>query len=255
MSNLMERAKALRLNGLLKNWEEVEKESWVERLVGFEEIERGNRSLKIRLEAAHIGAFKPLTEFDWSWPKKINRELLEDLFTFRFVQEKANGIFIGPNGVGKTMFLKNLAYQAVLSGHTVRFVTASDLLNDLSAQEGAIGLNRRMKKYTSPTLLAIDELGYLSYDSRHADLLFEVVSRRYGQNSIILTTNKKFEDWNQVFPNSASVVALIDRLIHKSEVVNIEADSYRRKEAIERVERRKKERSGESRRAKKADHS
>lgn len=254
MTNLVERAKALRLHGLLKHWTQVEKEPWVEKLVQLEEVERGNRSLKARLEAAHIGAFKPLIDFDWTWPRKINRELLEELFTFRFVQEKANVIFLGSNGVGKTMFLKNLAYQAVLAGHTVRFITASDLLNDLSAQEGAMGLNRRMKVYTRPNLLAIDELGYLSYDSRHADLLFEVVSRRYGLKSIALTTNKIFKEWNQVFPNSASVVPLVDRLLHTSELLDIDADSYRRKEALERAERRKKGRSNEPRRAQKKDH-
>jgi DNA replication protein DnaC len=247
MSDLLERAKALRLHGLLNNWGELSREPWLEKLLGLEETERGNRSLKARLEALHVGAYKPMANFDWAWPRKINRDLVAELFTFRFIQEKANVVFLGGNGVGKTMLLKNLAHQAVLAGHTVRFITASDLLNDLSAQEGAIGLNRRMKHYSRPTLLAIDELGYLSYDCRHADLLFELVSRRYGRNSIALTTNLPFKHWNQVFPNSASVGTLIDRLLHVAEIVDIDADSYRGKEALERAERRKKK-SRESRR-------
>ncbi|MFC1743411.1 ATP-binding protein [Candidatus Riflebacteria bacterium] len=237
-NNLKERAKKLRLHGLLKNWEEVENDPFIPRLIKLEEEEKQKRSLQMRLMAARTGAFKQMANFDWSWPEDINRVQIEELFSFKFIEEKANAIIVGPNGVGKTMLLKNIAYQAVLAGHTVRMTTASEMLNDLAGQEGAIGLNRRMKFYFRPTLLGIDELGYLSYDSRHADLLFEIISRRYCQKSIILTSNKPFSEWNQVFPNSSSVVALIDRLVHKSEIIQIKADSFRLKEARERSEKK-----------------
>jgi hypothetical protein len=126
------------------------------------------------------------------------------------------------------------AHQAVVRGHTVRFATASDMLADLAAQESSAALARRLRRYTIPHLLCIDEVGYLSYDSRYADLLFEVVTRRYdAQKPVFLSTNKAFSEWSEVFPHAACVVTLVDRLIHRAEVVEIEAESYRLKEAKE----------------------
>ena len=152
-------------------------------------------------------------------------------------------IFVEPNGVGKTMIAKNLAYQAILKGYTARFLTASELLNDSAAQESSSALMRRFRHYTKPQLLNIDEIGYLSTSAEHADLLFEIVTRRYREKSIILTTNKPFTQWNEVFPSSACVVTLIDRLIHKSENVVINGESYRLKEARERANKNIEKRS------------
>jgi DNA replication protein DnaC len=101
------------------------------------------------------------------------------------------------------MIAKNLLYQAVVRGATARFVTASEMLNDLVAQDGPSALQRRLQRYCLPSVLAVDEVGYLSYDHRHADLLFEVVTRRYGVRSTLITTNKPFAEWNEVFPNAA----------------------------------------------------
>jgi DNA replication protein DnaC len=117
------------------------------------------------------------------------------------------------------------------------------MLNDLAAQESAKALARRVRRYTKPKLLCIDEVGYLSYNNRYADLLFEVVSRRYdGPASIVLSTNKPFGEWSTVFPHAACVVTLVDRLLHRAEVINIEGDSYRLKEAKERSRSRKPKR-------------
>jgi DNA replication protein DnaC len=139
---------------------------------------------------------------------------------------------------------QNLAHQALLAGHTVRFTSASAMLNDLAAQDSSLSLQRRLKRYLNPTLLVVDEVGYLSYGNRHADLLFEVVTQRYLQRSVVITTNKPFEECNEVFPNAACVVTLIDRLIHKAEVVTIKGDSYRLKEAKERAAQRARHRTG-----------
>ena len=117
------------------------------------------------------------------------------------------------------------------------------MLHDLAAQDSSVALARRLRRYTTPTILAIDEVGYLSYDARYADLLFEVVTRRYQNRPILLTTNKAFGEWNQVFPNAACVVALIDRLLHRAEIVALEGKSYRLKEAKERAERKAKTRT------------
>ena len=210
-------------------------EPWLAQVIEIEESERAARSLKRRLAAAHLGAFKPLADFDWRWPSQCDRRLIEELATGAFIEEAANVVLIGPNGLGKTLLAKNLAYQAVLSGHSARFTLASDMLHDLAAQESSAALARRLRRYTSPAVLAIDEVGYLSYDARYADLLFEVVTRRYQQRPIILTTNKPFGQWGEVFPNAACVVTLVDRLVHRAEIVHLAGKSYRLKEAEERA--------------------
>jgi DNA replication protein DnaC len=249
LAPLKERAEKLKLFGLVTHWDEYGTASWLKTVVEHEEEERARRSLERRLRNAKIGRFKLMNDFEWSWPKKIDREAIDELFTFAFLADGGNVVVLGPNGVGKTTVAQNLAHQAVLRGHTARLVTASELLNDLAQQDSPGALSRRLRRYTQPTLLAIDEVGYLSYNTRHADLLFEVVSRRQ-QKSTIITTNKPFSEWGDVFPNATCVVALVDRLIHKAEVVEIHGDSYRLKEAKERETRRSTERA--SRRSAKA---
>lgn len=208
------RLKALGLFGLLACWDESADKPWLRDVLAIEERERQKRSLERRLRNSRISVFKPMAQFDWSWPKKIDREAIEELFEFGFVKTGHNAVLIGPNGVGKTMILKNVAYQAVVRGHTVRFSTASDMLADLAAQESSFALARRLRRYTTPTRLCIDEVGYLSYDSRYADLLFEVVTRRYeAHKPVLLSTNKAFAEWSEVFPHAACVVTLVDRLL------------------------------------------
>ena len=237
---MQQRARSLGLYGLLANWEDFADAEWLPLLMQTEEAERAKRSLERRIRNAKTGAFRPIADFDWGWPERVDRELVEELFTFRFIEEAANVVMVGPNGVGKSMIAKNLAHQALLRGTTVLFTTASAMLNDLAAQESAAGLQRRLRRYCQPQLLVIDEVGYLSYDNRHADLLFEVVTRRYTERPIVVTTNKPFAEWGDVFPNAACVVTLVDRLVHCSEILNIEGESYRLKEARERAERKVK---------------
>lgn len=233
----------LNLYGLLAHAEEILCEPWLPRVLEIEDSERAKRSLKRRLDNTRLGTFKLMADFDYAWPKELDRTLLEELFTFAFIEQTANVVIIGPNGLGKTMIAKNLLHQAVLRGQTARFTLASDMLHDLAAQDSSQQLARRLRRYTRPGVLCVDEVGYLSYDARYADLLFEVVTRRYQQRATILTTNKPFSEWNQVFPNAACVVTLVDRLVHRSEILSIAGNSYRLKEAQERAARRKPSRS------------
>lgn len=244
------RAQKLGLYGLLSDWQAVADQPWIEELLRREEAGRQQRSLERRLHNSRIGRFKFMADFDFDWPAKFDREQLDDLFALSWIDTGANVILLGPNGVGKTMIAQNLVYQAVVRGATARFVTASEMLNDLAAQEGAAALQRRLRRYCSPQLLAIDELGYLSYDHRHADLLFEVVTRRYGAKSTLITTNKPFAEWNEVFPNATCVVTLVDRLVHHAEIVPIEGESYRLKEAKEHAARKATDRAAQRRRQK-----
>jgi DNA replication protein DnaC len=241
---LKSRLRRLNLYGLFAHAEEILHEPWLERVLEIEDSERQQRSLKRRLSNARLGSFKPLADFDYDWPEELDRALLDELFTFAFLEQTANVVIVGPNGLGKTMIAKNLLHQAIQRGYTARFTAASDMLHDLAAQDSSTQLARRLRRYTTPTVLCVDEVGYLSYDARYADLLFEVITRRYQQQrSLVLTTNKPFGEWNQVFPNATCVVALVDRLVHRSEILSIAGDSYRLKEAQERAAQRASRRS------------
>ena len=236
---LQTRANALRLYGLLTHWSDVAAQPWVAPLVQWEEDERSRRSLERRIRDAHLGSFKPLCDFNWTWPKRCDRAVVEELMTMEFVKDQTNVVLIGPNGVGKSTLALNLAHQAIVHGHTA----AGQMLGELAALDSDSTLRRRLNRYASPDILVIDEVGYLSYSNRHADLLFELISRRYGTASTVVTTNRPFKEWAEVFPNAACVVSLVDRLVHRAEVVVIEGESYRVKEARERAEELAKKRT------------
>ena len=230
-----QRASALQLHGVLAHWAECVEQPWLLPLLTREEAERARRSLERRLRGAHIGRFKPLTDFDGSWPQQCDQRAIAELMTLDFLDSATNAILVGASGLGKTMIAQNIAHQAVLQGHTVVFATAGQLLGELAGLDSDSALRYRLRRYAAPDFLVIDEVGYLSSSNRHADLLFELINRRHEKKSTLLTTNKSFSEWSEVFPSASCVVAMIDRLVQHAEILSIKGDSYRRKEAQERA--------------------
>lgn len=203
----------------------------LEHLVESEQQERTRRSLERRLARSRIGRFTPMSEYDWAWPKRIDRTAVEAALRLDFLADGRNVVLVAAQGLGKTMIAQNIAHAAVLAGTHVVFTTAAQLLLDLGGQESTRGLARRLNYYATRGLLVVDEIGYLSYDARAADLLFQVVSRRYERKSLVLTTNLPFSEWPTIFPNAGSAIALIDRLVHHAEIITIDGDNYRRRVA------------------------
>jgi DNA replication protein DnaC len=202
----------------------------MERMVQVEMDERAHRSLERRLRLAEIRKFKPLADFEWTWPTSIERDVIERALTLDFLAEARNLVLVGANGLGKTMIAQNICHAAVLAGHSALFRTASALLEDLHRQTPQ-GRLRKLRAYANVSLLCVDEVGYLSFDDKSADLLYEVINRRYEKKSIILTTNKPFKQWSEVFTNAACIATMLDRLLHHAEVTVIEGSSYRVRES------------------------
>ena len=195
---------------------------------------RADRAMARRIKAARLPVIKTLDTFRWDWPKQINRLQIQDLFRLQFVEDKANVIFLGLVGLGKTHLATALAYSACQRGMSVLFTNTIDVINTLSVAQKRGTLKVDLRKYTTPSLLVLDELGYLPIDQHGADLLFQVISGRYERGSMIITTNKAFKQWASIFNGDATITsAVLDRVLHHAETVVIEGASYRMKDRIE----------------------
>jgi len=207
---------------------------YLARLVDGEAALRRDRSIARRIKMARFPVIKALDEFDWNWPKKINRLQVQNIFRLSFVKERANVIMVGNVGLGKTHLSIALGHASCLAGHSVLFASAIDIINTLTAARKAGRLKEELKRYLRPAVLLVDELGYLPIDKTGADLLFQVISQRYEHGSIILTTNKIYKKWAPIFNNDSTLTsAILDRLLHHAETVRIEGESYRMKDRIE----------------------
>lgn len=211
----------------------------LEQMAQAEIGERSRRSLERRLRLSGVKRFKPMADFDWSWPVKVERDVIERALTLDFIPEARNLVLVGRNGLGKTMIAQNICNAAVLAGHSVLFRSAAAMLEDLHRQSPE-GRRRKLRTYGNAGVLCVDEVGYLSFDDKAADLLYEVVNRRYERKPVILTTNRPFKEWNEVFPNATCIATLLDRLLHHADVTVIEGNSYRVRESEQETAARRR---------------
>lgn len=191
---------------------------------------RTTRIMQTRTRMASLPYTKTLAQFDFLFQPSIDERQIKELQTLRFISESGNVILLGPPGVGKTHIAVGLAMEAIRGGFGAYFVTANDLVNDLgkAAREGK--LDQRMRQYTRPKVLIVDEVGYLPLDPIGATIFFQLVSARYERGSIMLTSNKSYTDWGAVFGDQTIAAAILDRLLHHSTTINIRGESYRLKE-------------------------
>ena len=197
-------------------------------LIEAETQQRHQRSVQRRLREARFPYLKTLDDYDFTYPKRIDRMKLKDIFTLHFLDHHANVIIVGTCGLGKTHLAIALGHHACQHGYNASFTTAIKMINILTAAQAAHRLDQELQRYLKPALLVIDELGYLPIDKYGADLLFQVISGRYERGSIVLTTNRIFKEWPQIFNNDAILTsAVLDRLVHHHELVIIEGNSYR----------------------------
>jgi DNA replication protein DnaC len=207
---------------------------YLEQLVEGEATERENRSIARRIKNARFPVLKSLDEFQWSWPQKINRTQIQNLFRLGFIATHTNVIMIGNVGLGKTHLSIALGRAACLNGHTVLFTTAVDIINTLAAAQSAGKLKSAFQRYLKPTVLIVDELGYLPIDKHGADLLFQIISQRYERAPIVITTNRAYKHWSQIFNNDSTLTsAILDRVLHHADTVIIEGKSFRMKDEID----------------------
>jgi DNA replication protein DnaC len=206
---------------------------YLTRLVEGEIARREDKSLVQRIRRARFPLTKTLDQFQWNWPKKINRPQIQNLFRLNFVEQKSNAIFLGGVGLGKTHLCIALGHAACMRGYSVLFTTAIDIIHTLSAAAATGSLKRSMQRYLKPKLLVVDELGYLPIDKLGADLLFQIISERYERGAILMSTNRAFKNWPEIFNNDTTLTsALLDRLLHHADTCVVEGKSYRAKDHI-----------------------
>ena len=206
---------------------------YLARLIEGETQRRHDRQIVRRVAAARFPVIKTLEQFNWTWPKKVNQAQVQNLFRLAFLKDKASVLFIGGVGLGKTHLATALGHAACLQGHTVLFTTAIEAINTLSAAQAQCRLKAELKKLIAPTLLIVDELGYLPIDKTGADLLFQIISGRYEKGSTVITTNQTYKNWARIFNNDATITsAVLDRLLHHAETVLLEGKSYRMKDQV-----------------------
>jgi len=199
-------------------------------LVSEEVSHKERRSIQSRIKSAKFPVIKSLDDFDYAFQTSVSRKKLEELSCLRFVDNRENALFLGPPGVGKTHLAIGLGVKACESGYKVLFTTLNDMVSILMASMADNSFASKIRMFIQPSLLIVDEVGYLPVSKEGANFLFQVVAKRYETGSIILTSNKSFADWGEILGDSVIASAILDRLLHHSTVFSIRGDSYRLRE-------------------------
>ena len=203
-------------------------------LISGEAAARDDRRVQRCINQARFPVLKTFDQFDWNWPTKINRMLIQNLFHLDFVKHHANVVFISGTGLGKSHLMTALGHAACQRGHSVLFTGAIEIINTLADAQASGSIERAMHHYIKPEVLCIDELGYLPIDKFGADCLFQIPSHRYERGATLITTHRIYKQWAGIFNNDAVLTsALLDRLLHHAETVVISGKSYRSKDQIE----------------------
>lgn len=245
ITELPETLRKLNLTTMVEHYEDLAEEAaskqlshveYLARLADIESTARYERSVARRIKRARFPVLKTLEQFQWSWPSRINRAQIQELFRLRFIEQNVNVVLMGNVGLGKTHLAIALAHTACLNDISVLFTSAVDIVNTLSAAQSVDNLPKALKRYLTPRLLVVDELGYLPMDKRGADLLFQVISARYERGAIVLTTNTAYKQWPRVFNNDSTITtAVLDRLLHHCQTIKIQGKSYRMKDRDEKA--------------------
>lgn len=228
---MLENHQALAQTAADKQWSHLH---YLTELLSGEAAARADRRVLRCIALARFPVPKTLDQFDWNWPTKINRLLIQNLFHLDFVKAHANVVFISGTGLGKSHLMTALGHAACLRGHSVLFTGAIEIINSLAAAHATGSIKRALHHYVKPEVLCIDELGYLPIDKFGADCLFQIISHRYERSATLITTNRVYKQWAGIFNNDAVLTsALLDRLLHHAETVRIDGKSYRSKDQIE----------------------
>ncbi|WP_176072299.1 IS21-like element helper ATPase IstB [Paraburkholderia mimosarum] len=228
MSYVLQHYEDVATEAAAQHWSHVD---YLAHLIEGEAQRREDRSIARRVALARFPVLKTLDQFEWNWPTRINRLQIQNLFRLNFIEEQANVIFLGGVGLGKTHLSIALGHTACLRGHSVLFATAVDIINSLNAAYVHGGLKRELRRYVKPRVLIVDELGYLPVDKQGADALFQIISQRYEHGPTIISSNRAFKHWAEIFNHDSTLTsALLDRLLHHAETVVIEGKSYRMKD-------------------------
>lgn len=238
MNVLKTRLRDFKLSGIYNSLEErlsYAKEKslayteFLELLMEDEYNNRRDNSYKKRFSKAKLPAYKTIEDFDFSFQPSIDKRIVNDCLTCNFIKEKKNIVFIGSPGTGKTHLSIAISIKALMKGYKVLFTSVSELLHNLNASKADNSYYQRVNFYLTPDLLVLDELGFKKLPSYSADDFFEVISRRYEKGSIIITTNKSFEHWKDIFQDQTLASAILDRIVHYSTIIKITGSSYRAK--------------------------
>jgi DNA replication protein DnaC len=224
---IYQRARRLGLFAILNDFPRYQNETWLSPLLEAEERARCARTVERRVKSAKAGRFRPMADFDWNRIPKSLRPTIESFFSFEFVRCVENLIFIGRNGMGKSMLARNLVFEAARQGFSSYFVDAVRMVNSLEECATSSLLDRRIRKLARPKLLAIDELGFTTFSNRGSDLFFQVIKERYENTATIITTNRNPENWGEIFPSKAIAAAILDRVLHHADVLAVEGESFR----------------------------